>query len=213
VKDFSPQKKIEFLPVYELRDIYPPLPLPESSFTVVEPETTIIERQFASSVETVTDSIYRNGLKALNERLASSEGRRALKVRNQIGVLHARFGRDAEADQMLRACISEDPGFLPSYVNLANVLLSKGKLDSAQRIVQNGLDRRSDSVLLNLLMARIALKKGNNTSALRYFRMVKAKSSHLAERYAELFEGLEGGGRERAGVDDDEFGLIWDSGE
>jgi hypothetical protein len=213
VKDYTPQKKIEFLPVHELRDMYPPLPLPESSFTVVEPEKAIIEKQFAASVDTVTDSIYRNGLKALEERLASSSGRRDLKVRNQIGVLHARFGHDGEAEQILRGCIDEDAGFLPSYVNLANILLSKGNLDSAQTVVQSGLAKRSDSVLLNLLMARIALRKGNTSSALRYYRLVKQKSSHLADRYAGLFEGLEKGGRGRAGVDEGEFGLIWDSGE
>ena len=148
---------------------------------------------------------------------AGGEPRRALKIRNQIGVLHARFGRDGKADSVLSRCIQDDPSFLSSYINLGNLKLSLNELDEASRIVGDGLNRKPESVLLNLLMARISLKNGDNRNALSHFRKVKETSSRLADRYSGLFEGLEtnGGtaGGERAGISDEDHGLIWDSGE
>jgi tetratricopeptide (TPR) repeat protein len=219
VKDFQKEGKIEFLPVYRLRNKYPSLPLPESSFKVVEPPGSTLKKQYLTSVEVVTDSIYNNALETLKEKLARAGGdtRRALKVRNQIGVLHARFRRDGEAESVLSQCIQDDPGFLSSYINLGNLRLSLNKLDEASRVVGDGLRRKPESVLLNLLMARISLKNGDNRSALSHYRKVKEISTRLADRYSDLFEGLEnnGGtdGRERAGISDEDYGLIWDSGE
>lgn len=219
LKDYQKEGKIEFLPVYRLRKKYPPLPLPESSFTVVEPPGPALKKRYLSSVEAVTDSIYKNALGTLEEKLARAgdNTRRALKVRNQIGVLHARFGRDDEADSVLSQCIRDDPTFLSSYLNLGNLKLSLNELGAASRIVGDGLSRKPESVLLNLLMARISLKNGDKPSALRHYRKVKETSTRLAERYSGLFEGLEtnGGttGGERAGISDDDYSLIWDSGE
>ena len=219
LKDFQKEGKIEFLPVYRLRSKYPPLPLPESSFTVVEPSGPVLMKRYLSSVELVTNSIYKNALGTLKEKLARAGGntRRAIKVRNQIGVLHARFGRDGEADSVLSQCIQDDPSFLSSYINLGNLKLSLNKLDAASRIVGDGLSRKPESVLLNLLMARISLKNGDNRSALSHYRKVKEISTRLADRYSGLFKGLETNegtaGGERAGISDENYSLIWDSGE
>ena len=216
VREYGPAGKIEFLPVFSLRDLYPPLPLPESNFTVVEPATEALDGRYARSVEVVVQSIYRNGLEFLQERLtgSSGSGRRELRLRNQIGVLHARFGRDEEAEDVLRGCIDDDPGFLSSYINLANLMVSRDQLDSALVVVRQGLERNPESVLLNLLMARISLRKGNRRDAARYYEAVKKKSSYLAERFADLFDGIDGGGAGgRAGVPKDDYAMIWDSGE
>jgi tetratricopeptide (TPR) repeat protein len=219
LRDYQKEGKIEFLPVYRLRDKYPPLPLPESGFTVVEPALSALGRQFLSSVRLVTDSIYKNALETLDEKLLrlTEDTKGALKVRNQIGVLHARFGRDEQAETVLRECMKDDPGFLSSYINLGNLKLSKNELDEALTVVKDGLSRQPDSVLLNLLMARISLKNGDSQNALSHYRKVKEVSSYLAERYSGLFEALEdSGGREgekRGGISDNDYVLIWDSGE
>ncbi len=87
--------EIEFIPVHEVRQEYPPLSLPGSTFNVVEPVTAAIDELFDESVVGVVERMYDNGLSSLQQRLASRSRSDALKIRNQIGILHARFGEEA----------------------------------------------------------------------------------------------------------------------
>ena len=221
VRAYQSQGSIEFLPVHKLRDKYPPLPLPESSFTVVVPEDSTVQPLFSNSVSDVTASLYRSGLEALGSRLAGQKkgSRKSLKLRNQVGVLHARFGRDTEAEKELRECISENPDFLASYVNLANIKLAIDEVGSAVEVIGQGLDRRPDSALLNLLMARSLQSQGEAQLALEHYDKVRRKSPALAERYAALFDNVGVAGtmaakqEGRAGITNTELPFIWDEGE
>ena len=202
--------KIEFLPVGEQRDRYPPLPLPATGLSVFEPPTQEIDPLFSGSIAALEDTLYRESLKELKDRLRSRTGNRTVLVRNKIGVLHARFGRDGEAEAELSRCTTDDPDFAPAYLNLANLKLVRGELEKAAEIARTGLQRNPDSARLNIVLAIYHSRKGETGRVSAYLDRVHRSSPELARRYGYLAEARAETGR---GAAEEEPSLIWDSGE
>jgi tetratricopeptide (TPR) repeat protein len=202
---------IEFLPVHEARDAYPPLSLPRSTFAVVEPLPAAIDELFDASVEGVVETLYANGLATLRQQLAGRSGTDALKVRNQIGILHARFGEDAEAERTFASTITTAPEFIPAYVNMANLRQSAGDFAGAIDVLEEALQYRADSIYLNLALARSHFQSGAAEQASRYFALVRERAPSLAERYAYIDAATSAGGDAvaRAGAPGAGEPLIW----
>jgi tetratricopeptide (TPR) repeat protein len=203
--------KIEFLPVGEQRNRYPPLPLPATDLSVFEPPDQEIGAVFSRSIAAVEDTLYRDSLNLLEDKLRGEEGIRAVHLRNQIGVLHARFGKDQEAEAELSRCLSEDPDFIAPYLNLANLKMMRGELEEAVEVARAGLKRKPDSALLNIFLALYHNRKGEPRRAAEYLEKVRGSSPELARRYSYLADSSAAQGR--AGAAAEEHSLIWDSGE
>ncbi|UCF96986.1 MAG: hypothetical protein JSV89_17685, partial [Spirochaetaceae bacterium] len=178
--------KIEFLPVREQRDRYPPLPLPATDLSVFEPPEQEVGTFFSRSISAVEETLYGESLKLLEERLSGQRGITAVRVRNQIGVLHARFGKDPEAEAALSRCLADDPDFTAAYLNLANLKLLRGELEAAAEIARAGLQRNPDSALLNVFLAVYHSRKGEAARASGYLDKVRQSSPELAQRYGYL---------------------------
>jgi len=202
--------RIEFLPVREQRDRYPPLPLPATDLGVFEPPDREVSAVFNRSVEAVEDTLYGESLDLLEDRLRSQRGLAAARVRNQIGVLHARFGKDREAEAALSRCLAEEPGLTAAYLNLANLKLLRGELEQAAEVARAGLERDPDSALLNVFLALYHNRKGEPARASSYLDTVRSSSPELARRYSYLADSSSA--QARAGQREDPS-LIWDSGE
>jgi tetratricopeptide (TPR) repeat protein len=202
--------KTEFLPVREQRDRYPPLPLPSTDLGVFEPPEQEVSAVFARSIQVVEETLYGESLKLLEDRLRGQRGIAAVRVRNQIGVLHARFCRDREAETALSRCLAEEPEFTAAYLNLANLKLLRGELAQAAEVARAGLERNPDSALLNVFLALYHNRKGEPDQASVYLDRVRSSSPELAQRYSYLADSSSA--RARAGTQDD-LSLIWDSGE
>jgi len=202
--------KTEFLPVREQRDSYPPLPLPATDLGVFEPPEREVGALFSRSVDAVEDTLYGESLDLLEDRLRGQRGLAAARVRNQIGVLHARFGKDREAEAALSRCLAEEPGFTAAYLNLANLKLVRGELEQAAEVARAGLERDPDSALLNVFLALYHNRKGEPDRASSYLDRVRSASPELARRYSYLADSSSA--QARAGTED-ELSLIWDSGK
>jgi tetratricopeptide (TPR) repeat protein len=177
-----PADEIEFLPTSELWARFPPLPLPETRFTLWEPSQAEIEALYNRSIEDFSLQLYKGELKSLSTRLEELSGRRALGLLNRIGILHARFGYDREAEAAFERAIEGDPAYASPYLNLANLRLSRGELNEALELVKTGLDHKPASAPMHLLMSRIYRKKGMNALAVEHLERVKELSPALAER-------------------------------
>ncbi len=204
-------KEIEFLAVQEQRDRYPPLPLGESTLTVVEPQPVEISRLLDNSMTNTTTLLYNSGVDSLELALKSARGRRSLKLRNQLGVLHARFGETRKAVSVFEENMRADPDYTVSYLNLANLFVAERQSDEAIEVLKAGIKRDPDSANLNLLMARILHSKGNYEKAKQHYDTVRGRVPELAERFAYL--AGEGDGTKRAGIEWEDFPLIWAEGE
>jgi tetratricopeptide (TPR) repeat protein len=204
------RKKVEFLPVREQRDRYPPLPLPVTDLGVFEPPEREVDTIFSNSLRAVEDTLYGESLKLLKDRLEAQRGKAAVRVRNQIGVLHARFGKDREAEAALSHCLAEAPDFTAAYLNLANLKLLRGELEEAAEIARTGLQRNPNSALLNVFLALYHNRKGEPHRASTYLDKVRSSSPELAQRYSYLADTSSA--QARAGSKED-LSLIWDSGD
>jgi tetratricopeptide (TPR) repeat protein len=202
--------KTEFLPVREQRDRYPPLPLPATDLSVFQPPEQEIDAVFNGSIDAVADTLYGESLELLEDRLGGQRGLAAARVRNRIGVLHARFGRDREAEEAFTLCLAEEPDFTAAYLNLANLKLVRGELEEAAEVARDGLERKPDSALLNVFLALYHNRKGEPGAASVYLDRVRSRCPELARRYSYLADSPSSPAR--AGIREELF-LIWDSGE
>jgi predicted Zn-dependent protease len=206
--------KVEFLPVGAQRDRFPPLPLPSTGLSVFEPPAEQINTLFSVSVAGIEDTLYVESLRTLEKKLRQQRGSRAVRLRNQIGVLHARFGNDRAAETALNRCLSDDPDFSPAYLNLANLKMVRGEIEEAARVARRGLERSPEFPLLNVLLALYYNRKGQLGEARKYLERVRAASPELAARYDYLADA--GSEESRAGIAAaaaGELPLIWDAGE
>ncbi|MGA2642234.1 MAG: tetratricopeptide repeat protein [Spirochaetia bacterium] len=198
LRKYSAAGPFEFIPVSEMRDSFPALPLPLGSLTVAEPAASRVDAAYSTSLSGLTDTLYTARLSSMDAALAALSGRQAVKIRVQQGILHALFGRLPEAETAFRKAIAEDPTMLSPYVNLANVRILVGDGDGAMAAVKQGLSRNADSALLNLLAARIYSNKGDAANTAAYFAKVQKEAPDMAARFGELVPGAGGERPQRA---------------
>ena len=144
MKKYRTNGPFEFIPLEEARKTCPALPLPPSTITVAEPAKSAVDGRFAASLAGLTSAVYTGRLASREARLSRLAGKQAARLRTQQGVLHALFGRLAEA------AMKDDPTLVSPDVNLANVRLIEKGADAALAMVADGLARSPGSMLLNL---------------------------------------------------------------
>jgi predicted Zn-dependent protease len=163
-----------------------------------------VDGAFAASFAGFTAALYTSRVKDMEASLATLAPAQAVRLRVQEGVLHALFGRAADAEAAFRGAMKQDPSLVSPYVNLANLRLISRDPDGALAIVKQGLARNRDSALLNLVAARIYADKGDQKDASVYLAVVRKASPDLADRYES-----EAGGAARAGNADEVPSVVW----
>jgi tetratricopeptide (TPR) repeat protein len=184
VKRYRTNGPFEFIPLAEARKAYPALPLPPSTIAVAEPAKSVVDGRFAGSMAGFTSAVYTARLASLEAELKPLAGRQAARLRTHQGILHALFGRLAEAGRAFEAAMKDDPTLVSPYVNLANVRLIEKGADAALAVVTRGLARSPGSMLLNLAAARCWAQKGDRPRAAQYLAKVKQSAPDVAARYA-----------------------------
>jgi hypothetical protein len=206
VRRYGQAGPFEFIPLAGMRDSFPALPLPPSSIIVAEPAKASVDKAYAASADSFTDSLYAARVRELDARLASLSGRQATLVRLREGVLHALFGRMGDAESSFKRAIAEDPTLTSPYVNLANLRLLADDSEGALQIVKQGLARNRESALLNLLAARIYAARGDTPNTAACYARLKAANPDLAARFPEL-----SGSSQRAAQPGEKPAVIWNA--
>lgn len=191
---------IEFLAVAEQREDFPPLPLGESHLIVVEPGHSQIDSLNSDTVTALTEAIHHSNVRELEQAIRESSGRRKRQNSNRLAILHARFGEYRKAERLFKDLIDEDSAYLSPYMNLGNIYYLQGRYDEALEILTAAQDLRSDSVMLNLALAKTYYRLGDRANTERYYGIVKMQSDTLSEQYAYLSDNK---GITRAGIDDE----------
>jgi hypothetical protein len=176
----------EFIPLADMRDTYPALPLPPSVIAVSEPPAASVDKAYAAALSAFTADVYVDHMAALRARRATLSGRQAAITRVQEGVLHALFGKWQEAESSFTAAIAAEPDLVSPYVNLANLRLLASDDKGALSVLGQGLSRNKDSALLNLAAARIYSARGDTAATAHYLAVVKKTAPELAAHYSDL---------------------------
>jgi len=198
--------EIEFVPVEDERDLFPPLPLAESNLVVIEPGSEQIDYLFNRSLEGLTDELYRSSVSAIESVIADADNRRNRQNKNKLGILHARFEEYSKAERIFRNLIREYKDYLSPYLNLGNLFYYMGNYSEAREILERGIDIRPESTILNLALAKTFYHLDDPENTLKYFRIVKSQSEELSDQFAYLISTE---GSARAGIND-EPPMIWD---
>ena len=75
---------------------------------------------------------------------------------------------DAIAD--FRHAMAKDRMNLASSLALAGALVTSGQLDEAEQVLIQVRERSPENIPANVLLARVAVRRGDSTSAMAYFR-------------------------------------------
>jgi tetratricopeptide (TPR) repeat protein len=209
VRKYAPAGPFEMIPVRDMRESYPALPLPASSVSLVDPARGTVDAAFSASLAGFASTLYTGRIADIQAGLAGLAPRQAVKARVQMGILHALFGRVADAETAFRAALKADPTLVSPYVNLANLKIVAGDSAAALAVVTEGLSKNRDSALLNLLAARLYADRGDARSAATYLAVVKKSAPDLAEQFEQTAAGAGAGQSARAGNAAARAPVIW----
>jgi len=201
---------LEVLPVHALRDRWPPLPLPRSAIAIAEPPASAVAARYDAAVAGLDAAVYAVRLKELEAVASGLSGRQLLTARIRIGILHALYGRLAEAEKEFIAVQKKDPTLPSPYVNLANLKAQAGDLAGAIVILRDGLPKASDPSQLTGALARLYAATGDATNAARYLADTKKTSPQLA---AQLEMTSAGGSSGRGSFEGGGGPYLWSDGE
>ncbi len=206
VRRYRGAGEIEFLPVRDSWKMYPSLPLPESALTIVEPAPERITLRRNTSLGQLKVYLYNDVVDGLHRELAAADGRNKAKLLNKVGILHARFGEDTQAEESFSEAMKLNPRSVSSYINMANLKLLQDRPHDALSYLEQGKAVRSSSVMINALLAKTYYQIGDRRQARDYYRIVEERSPNIAEPLAYI----EGGGTARAADAGSTESLFWD---
>jgi tetratricopeptide (TPR) repeat protein len=146
VRRYSGSGELEFLPVRKAWELYPALSLPTSSLTIVEPAAERVNRKRADSLASIKNNLYTEIVDTIASRASGDSGPARAKSLNQLGILHARFGEDAKAEELFREALKASPLSISTYVNLANLMLIRDDPERALSFLEEAAEIRPDSV-------------------------------------------------------------------
>jgi predicted Zn-dependent protease len=115
------------------------------------------------------------------------------------GILHAMYGKIAEAEKVFRSAQAKDPAMASPWVNLANLQMAGGDLDAAIATLRAGLAKVEDASQLTFALARCYAAKGDMKNADVYLAETRRTSPELAALLAEGGGSGSSSGRGAAG--------------
>jgi tetratricopeptide (TPR) repeat protein len=176
--------EVEILPVREVRDRFPPLPLPSSSFSITEPPRTTVASRVAETTGYTASLLYENARANLENELALRAGSRRIPILNRLGILHGRFGEAERARNVLGEVIALRNDYLPAFINLANIELLEGNPEEALAWLDEAelLDPEDPMVMEMLARAHFAADSGRE--ARRYVEALAERAPERAEALA-----------------------------
>ena len=200
---------IDFIPVKNQRETFPPLPLSESNLIVIEPGKEQIDVLYEQSIDSLRSDFYELNVKELINQIDQSSNRRQRQLNNKLGILHARFQNYGKAEDIFKKLIDDDLNYISPYINLGNMYYYRKEYDKALSIFEEAHDLKPDSVMLNLALAKTFHKLNDMGNTEKFFNIVRTQSEDLSDKFAYL---VNDNGAVRAGIDS-EPPIEWDTEE
>lgn len=170
----------ELLPVREAWQTYEPVAFGISNYELEIPDRAEVVYLFSGELENYIDQEIvsrERGLLAQIDRDPSDK-----RSMNSLGVLYARYGRTADAQQQFKNATPHPP----AYINLGNLAYLNGRAESARDFYQKALEASPEYPAALLGLARVfhSLEKFDNTEAL--YERLRSVAPELAQRFIYL---------------------------
>ncbi len=200
------QTDIDFVPVKEQREMFPPLPLVESNMIIVEPSEEQIDPLNTDSLENLRNSLYVTSVSSLEAQIPDNSLRKQRQLNNKLGILHARFGEFHKAESLFRNLIQENPSYLSPYMNLGNLFYSQKEFEIALDIYEEAKEIKPESLMVNLALAKTFHQLDDISNTKKFFNVILSRSETLSDQFAYL---VDNNNSTRAGIDE-EPPITWD---
>jgi hypothetical protein len=211
VSKYKKTKEVEFITVEDAKKTYLTISLPAADLNIIPPFAGTIQETVLATYAELEAHLYKNALSNLEKMVPGSTGLKLARIQNEIGILKARFGKQAEAEKLFKEIIASNPAYPASYINLANIFIMKKDYASAISIVEKAYKQKPDSVILTSMLCQLYYETENFKKALEFYQVVKVASPEEAKKLVYIEskgnETTEG----RAGLSDNLSSLSWPS--
>jgi predicted CXXCH cytochrome family protein len=112
-----------------------------------------------------------------------------------LGDVRAARGDQVGAEAAYREAIALEPGFVPAYVNLAELLRLTGRDDDAQQLLRSGMRAAPRQAGLHEALALALVRRGDKPAALRLLQRATRFASASAHSYYLYALALQDSGR------------------
>ena len=168
----------------------PPDQCTGSTAAITMPERTAITASFSNSMDVWVEKEIRPQVTELNAKLAQGEN---AEMRNRLGVLYAKHGMLAEAEEHF--INASNKRFIPSYINLANIYFTKQDYKQALQWYARVLTQEPVNTAALLGTARSLYEMDDFSNSDIFYSAVTKYDPQLAQKYAYLGSFTETKGR------------------
>lgn len=192
--------KVEFIPVQSVRERFPPVPLGLSASSPGEVPAKDVQARMQKTNLALDALWYQPTLARLNASLLAAKGAAALRIYNQIGVLHGTFGRTDTAISWYESGLGTYQDSPVLVANLATIFMNLNRQAQAQSTLEKGLSVKKDSLALNYLMARLLAIQGKTSAGLPYYKTALTLAKDTVADLAPYYDAS-AASTSRAGID------------
>jgi len=139
--------------------------------------------------------------RALGEYIeAQAENAERPQAQLALGDLHAARGDAASAEAAYREALALDAGFVPAYVNLAELLRNTGREHDALQLLRTGMRAAPRQAALHEALALALVRQGDKPAALKLLQQAIRLDSASARTFYLQVLALYDGGRKPEGL-------------
>jgi tetratricopeptide (TPR) repeat protein len=198
-----------FYPIHEAWNVFAPVGLPGEGAALDLPS----ERTTATAYERELNRLIERELFPRVEQLKAEISRSGGDVRliNRLGVLYARYGRQADAQKEFQKILSRGDYF-PALVNMGNIHYLNKELEQAKDYYQRAYRKDPENPTILVSLAKVAHDLEEYGEAEEAYNKLRVVSPKLAQQFDYL--AVQGTGTARAGDTDSKRGVVlWEEEE
>lgn len=180
-------------PVREAWALFAPVGLPGEGESIVLPQVAAITKNYLAENAAFARQQVDKRAAALQQEIAKAKDKNPLI--NRLGVLYARFGLLDLAEKEFRKAIAGSDPYLPSLINLGNVLYLKEDLKGALVQYQAAQRKAPDNATVLLNVARTCHALGRYDEAKQSTDLLAKVAPAMAQEYGYLAQKSEEGAR------------------
>jgi len=185
-------------PLWPLRNawaIYEPVAAFDVDSYLPEPEEGRVQPIAATTWRRFVTREIASREEMLLDRISNSTGIRAIRDRNSLGVLYARYGlMDQAAEQFGQILRTTEYG--PALSNLGNIAYLEGDFELARDSYERARDVSPDDALTHVQLARVYSELGYFDESRQAFDRAAELDAETAEQYGFLGSDASARGRE-----------------
>ena len=202
-RDASAQGEAGFHPTHAAWKLYEPVAIFGSESKMELPKGAALLERFSASMKAFVNREIGPRVEKLNAEIRAAP--RDHKPVNRLGVLYARYGDYAKAEEVFRTALKLKEAASVLY-NLGNVLMLRGDFTAARAFLERAARLEQVDARILAALVRATYELDDRTASARWLDELVRVDPQAAARFAYVKTGHAASGRAGAG---EEEGLPW----